>query len=87
MNDTCDLHYQKLGMFTSFYPCTPSGVNAFNEICKAQGDTTGKVLTVHLKATLQQLRWAGYKVKVEPNATCTTSAKDDDALLLELLKA
>lgn len=85
MADIHDLHYQKLGMFTSFYPCTPSGVNAFNEICKAQGDTTGKVLTVHLKATLQQLRKAGYKVKMEPMDTSTTSAKDDDALLLELL--
>lgn len=81
-----DMHYQKLGMFTSFYPCTPDGVNAFNEICKAQGDTTGKVLTVHLKATLQQLRKAGYKVKAEPKDAYTTSAKDDDALLLELLK-
>lgn len=82
-----DLHYQNMGMFTAFYPCTPDGINAFNEICKAQGDNTGKVLTMHIKATIKQLREAGYKVKVKPKDACKTSAKDDDALLLELMKA
>lgn len=57
-----DIHYINQGLFTAFIPQSKSGEDAFREICRVQGDHTGKVLTIHAKQTIQQLRKAGYKV-------------------------
>lgn len=58
-----DITYSNQGIFTAFLPETKAGEDAFRAICKAQGDHTGKVLSIHAKATIAQLRKAGYAVK------------------------
>lgn len=58
-----DITYRNQGIFTAFLPETKAGEDAFRAICKAQGDHTGKVLSIHAKATIAQLRKAGYSVK------------------------
>ena len=58
-----DITYINQGLFTAFLPESKAGEDAFRAICKAQGDHTGKVLTTHAKATIAQLRNAGYSVK------------------------
>lgn len=58
-----DLTYIDQGLFTAFMPESKAGEDAFRAICKAQVDHTGKVLTAHAKATIAQLRKAGYSVK------------------------
>ena len=56
-----DLNYSINGMFAVFYPNTPDGENAWRTLASST-DGTGKVLAVHLKPTLRQLRTAGYSV-------------------------
>lgn len=78
-----DITYINQGLFTAFLPQSEQGEDAFREICRVQGDHTGKVLTIHAKQTIQQLRKAGYKVgKVSKQKPIT----DDelDSLLDEL---
>ena len=75
-----DLTYKNQGMFTAFMPESKAGEDAFRAICKAQGDHTGKVLTVHAKATIAQLRKAGYSVKKQGKVT-EISADELEALL------
>ena len=55
-----DLIYTQNGFFTRFVPNTKEGEEAYNEIYRITGD--GAVRNDHLKATLKQLRCAGYKV-------------------------
>lgn len=55
-----DLIYTQNGFFTRFVPNTKEGEEAYNEIYRVTGD--GAVRNDHLKATLKQLRNAGYKV-------------------------
>ena len=55
-----DLIYFQNGFYTRFVPNTKEGEDAWNEIYKVTGD--GAVRNDHLKATLKQLRKAGYKV-------------------------
>ena len=78
-----DITYINQGLFTAFIPQTKAGEDAFREICRVQGDHTGKVLTIHAKQTIQQLRKAGYKVEKAPKQKPLT---DDqlDSLLNEL---
>lgn len=57
-----DLEYTTSGMFTAFIPNTTAGEQAWRAIAE-QTEGTGKILTFHLKATLRQLRAAGYTVK------------------------
>lgn len=57
-----DLEYLTTGLFTSFFPNTRNGEEAWREIAK-QTDGTGKIFTMHLKDTLKQLRKAGLVVK------------------------
>lgn len=78
-----DITYIDQGLFTAFIPQTKAGEDAFREICRVQGDHTGKVLTIHAKQTIQQLRKAGYKVGKAPKQKPMT---DDqlDSLLNEL---
>ena len=77
-----DLVYIRQGLFTAFIPETKAGEEAFRQICAAQGDHTGKILTAHVESTLAQLRKAGYSVKKAKRVTLPTI--DDDELLKEL---
>jgi len=61
MKKTIDLEYLKEGLFTSFFPLTKEGEEAWREIA-AQTEGTGKVFTRHLPAALSQLRKAGFSV-------------------------
>lgn len=75
-----DLTYKNQGLFTAFLPESKAGEEAFRAICKAQGDHTGKVLTIHAKSTIAQLRKAGYSVKKQ-GRTEDISADELEALL------
>lgn len=55
-----DLIYTQNGFFTRFVPNTKEGEEAYREIYRVTGD--GVLRNDHLKATLKQLRKAGYKV-------------------------
>ncbi|ALN21943.1 MULTISPECIES: hypothetical protein [Ectopseudomonas] len=78
-NETADLSYRHLGLFTSFLANTPAGENAWREIA-AKTDGTGKVLSIHAEDTIRQLRAAGYAV-AEAGEVVTG---DEDAILAEL---
>jgi len=74
-----DLTYTTDDMFTSFYPETKAGEEAWQVIAE-QTEGSGAVLTIHAKSTIAQLRRAGYSVrKAEP-----TTVMSDDELLAEL---
>lgn len=62
MTNPPDITYTKGPIFTSFYPETDEGQKAYAQICETLGSAT--VLNLHLKSTLQQLRKAGYIVRV-----------------------
>ena len=79
-----DITYINQGLFTAFIPQTKAGEDAFREICRVQGDHTGKVLTIHAKQTIQQLRKAGYKVGKAPK-TKPLNNQELDALFDELM--
>ncbi|ABO60625.1 hypothetical protein LA345_39065 (plasmid) [Burkholderia vietnamiensis] len=58
-----DLTYRKVDdMFTMFYPETPAGETAWNQMAE-HTDGTGKVLHAQVESTIQQLREAGYTVE------------------------
>lgn len=78
-NETADLSYRHLGLFTSFLANTPAGENAWREIA-AKTDGTGKVLSIHAEDTIRQLRGAGYAVAEAGEVV----AGDEDAILAEL---
>jgi hypothetical protein len=69
-----DLTYRQLDdLFTAFYPETPAGEQAWNEMA-AHTDGTGKVLNGQVDGTIAQLRAAGYTV--EPGAAPAQSIDD-----------
>jgi hypothetical protein len=71
-----DLSYRVVdSMFTAFYANTPSGEEAWKVIA-AQNEGTGKVLSVHVESTIQQLRDAGYTV----DAASATDVSDDELM-------
>jgi len=57
-----DLTYLKQGFFTTFYPETPEGKEAWYKIA-AHTEGTGSIFTLHLKQTLRMLRSKGYIVR------------------------
>jgi len=57
-----DLTYTTDDMFTRFYPETKAGEEAWRVIAE-QTEGSGAVLTIHAKATIAQLRKAGYSVR------------------------
>ena len=75
-----DITYIDQGLFTAFIPQTKAGEDAFREICRVQGDHTGKVLSIHAKQTIQQLRKAGYKVGKAPKQKAMTDSDLDDLI-------
>lgn len=75
-----DITYIYQGLFTALIPQSKQGEDAFREICRVQGDHTGKVLSIHAKQTIQQLRKAGYKVGKAPKQKPMTSDELDNLL-------
>jgi len=73
-----DLTYLKKGFFTTFFPETPEGEEAWCEIA-AHTEGTGSIFTLHLKQTLKMLRSKGYIVRKAKKPTLT-----DDQLLDQL---
>ena len=73
-----DLTYLPQGLFTTFFPETPAGEDAWRVI--AAEDGSGKVLTIHLVSTIRQIKRAGLTVakarRVDPSGL--------DAILEEL---
>lgn len=79
-----DLTYEDQGLFTGFIPVSKEGEEAFREICRVQGDCTGRVLSTQAKQTIQQLRKAGYSVSKAPK-TKPLNNQELDSLFDELM--
>jgi hypothetical protein len=63
-----DISYRDCGMFTSFYPESDAGVIVWNEIAKTEPNA--RILSIHAKSVIAQIRHAGYKVsKAKPIKT------------------
>jgi endonuclease III len=75
-----DFAYRTDGMFTLILPETPQAVEAWEAIAE-QTDGTGKVLTAHLPAVMEQIRRAGYTIRK------ATAIEETDAELLDSLNA
>ena len=77
---TPDLEYDIKGFWTTFYPVTEAGHDAWMVIHEGTGGTD-KILTMHLDSVLRQLRKAGYSVHKakDPNPNMT-----DEELLAAL---
>jgi len=74
-----DIEYINQGLFSAFIPVSKAGEQAFNQMA-VQTDGTGKVLTVHLQSTIQQLKQAGYKVGKAKKQPKITAEQADDML-------
>ena len=73
-----DLTYLTSGLFTTFFPETPAGEDAWRVM--AESDGCGAVLTIHLVNVLRQIRKAGLTVgKANPVLV------NDDELFAELV--
>jgi len=75
-----DLTYADDGLFTNFMPNTKVGEGVWKEIAKEDG--TGKVLSIHAKSVIAQIRAAGYTVRKRKPAKIDTV--ELDAILAEL---
>ena len=73
-----DLTYLPQGLFTTFFPETPAGEDAWRVI--AAEDGSGKVLTIHLVSTIRQIKRAGLTVAKARRV----SADEIDAIMNEL---
>lgn len=73
-----DLTYLTSGLFTTFFPETKIGEDAWRVI--AAEDGTGKVLTIHLVSTISQIKRAGLTVAKARRV----SADEMDAIMNEL---
>ena len=80
-----DLTYLESGLFTTFLPESKQGEEVLNDMMK-QNAGSNKVLTIHLKSTISQLRKAGYEVKKakKNKQTLGDIFKEMDELLLTL---
>ena len=76
-----DLSYQNSGLFTQFYANTPSGIEAWNHAANHDENKNFKILSIHLKKVLFDLRKAGYTVSKEKKSKLTM-----DEIFLELDK-
>ena len=77
-----DLTYIESGLFTQFIAETKDGEGVWNQIALAMGGNA-KVLTMHKKQVLAQIRKAGYSVKKASKSKLTLEQiiKEDDELL------
>ena len=57
-----DITYLTTGLFTSFYPESKEGEQAYSEFLE-QNEGNNKIFTIHLKTVLYQFRKAGYIVR------------------------
>ena len=77
-----DIVYINQGLFTAFIPQTMAGEVVFNAMA-ADTHGTGKVLSVHAEAVIQQIKQAGYTVGKAPKVKALT-ADDLDKMMKEL---
>ena len=56
---TSDLTYLTQGLFTTFFPETPAGEDAWRTIATTPGCEGGSVLTIHLVNVIRQIKRAG----------------------------
>lgn len=75
-----DLTYLTQGLFTSFFPVTKAGEDAWRTIAETKGCEGGKILTIHLVAAIRQIRRAGLSITKTKRAT----ADELDAIFNEL---
>jgi hypothetical protein len=68
-----DLTYTTEGMFTTFFPMTKEGEEAWNVMHVQEQE---KILSIHLKPVLSQLRNAGYSVRKAKKEKLTNKALD-----------
>ncbi len=59
---TKDLSYLDQGLFTTFFANTPAGEEAWRVIAE-QNQGAAKVLSIHKKTTITQLKNAGYSIE------------------------
>lgn len=74
-----DIIYIDQGLFTAFIPQTAAGEVVFNAMA-ADTQGTGKVLSQHAKATIEQMRAAGYTVGKAPKTRALTADQADEML-------
>lgn len=77
-----DLVWINQGLFTAFIPQTAAGEQVFNAMAK-DTDGTGKVLSVHAKVVIEQIKAAGYTVGKAPKVRVPTE-DEVDAMMKEL---
>ena len=75
-----DLTYNTTGIFTTFFPESKQGEIIYSEIIQQNG--SHKILTIHLKNVLYQIKKAGYNVKKAKKSKLTIDdiLKDLDSL-------
>lgn len=74
-----DIVYIDQGLFTAFIPQTTAGEAVFNAMA-ADTQGTGKVLSVHAKAVIQQIKAQGYTVGKAPKLKALTADQADEML-------
>lgn len=74
-----DIEYVEQGLFTSFVPTSQDGEKLWLELIN-QNSGSGKVLSVHAKNVISQMRKAGYTV----NKAKKVSSKELKRVLDEL---
>lgn len=57
-----DIEYVKCGMFVTFVPNTTEGEHLWKQLAEAT-EGTGKVLAMHAKQAINDIRKAGYTVR------------------------
>lgn len=76
-----DVSYRTDGIFTTFFPNTTDGENIFRAMA-ADTEGTGKVLSIHAPAVIQQIKEAGYTIEQSEQ-----NAVDTDELYNELFSS
>ena len=74
-----DIIYIDQGLFTAFIPQTAVGEAVFNTMA-ADTQGTGKVLSQHAKAIIEQMRAAGYTVGKAPKVKALTPDDLDEMM-------
>lgn len=61
MQQINDIEYIEQGLFTSFVPVSADGEKLWLELIN-QNSGSGKILTIHAKSVIEQIKKAGYNV-------------------------
>lgn len=67
-----DITYSNEGLFTCFYAESRDGDALMSQIV-AQNEGSNKILSIHAKSVIAQIRKAGYKVKKAKKVTMSDS--------------